>query len=134
MESRAAFLVIITHSCCELVCYCHQKDHSIPYYAVHTWNSVVNPSIYASCHFVLWCIVLMYKDPWAWTRIPLAEAALIFISIGRLFLLITLVLFFTVVSEVLLSVSILLYWSKWTQMLGTVILWHAINVPCLDMG
>ena len=45
-----SFLVIITHSCCALalVCYYHQKAHSIPYHTVNTWNSVVNPSILPS--------------------------------------------------------------------------------------
>ena len=28
-----------------LVCYYHQKAHSIPYHMVNTWSSVVNPSI-----------------------------------------------------------------------------------------
>ena len=43
-----SFLVIITHSCCALVCYYHQKAHSIPYHTVNTWNSVVNPSGFLS--------------------------------------------------------------------------------------
>ena len=40
-----SLLVIITQSCCALVCYYHQKAHSIPYYTVNTWNSVVNHSV-----------------------------------------------------------------------------------------
>ena len=40
-----SFLMIITHSCCALVSYYHQKAHLIPYHAVYTWNSVVNPAI-----------------------------------------------------------------------------------------
>ena len=40
-----SFLVIITHSCCALVCYYHQKAHSIPYHTVNTSNSVINPLV-----------------------------------------------------------------------------------------
>ena len=40
-----SFLVIITHSCCALVSYYHQKAYSIPYHTVNTWNEVVNPSV-----------------------------------------------------------------------------------------
>ena len=41
--------MIITHSCSALVCYYHQKAHSIPYHTVNTWNSVVNPSLSYIC-------------------------------------------------------------------------------------
>ena len=36
--------LMITHLYCALVCYYHQKAHSIPYHTVNTWNEVVNPS------------------------------------------------------------------------------------------
>ena len=48
-----SFLVIITHLCCALVCYYHQKAHLIPYHMVNTWNSVVNPSLYIKCPYII---------------------------------------------------------------------------------
>ena len=59
-----SFLVIITHSCCALVCYYHQKAHSIPYHTVSTWNSVVNPSIswsWSVCKGKYWMVIAI--DP-----------------------------------------------------------------------
>ena len=40
-----SFFVMITHSCCTIAYYYHQKAHSIPYHTVNTSNLVVNPSL-----------------------------------------------------------------------------------------
>ena len=61
IESRAAFFMIITHSCCALVYYYHQKAHSIQYHTVNTWNSVVNPSLYyVIIHYIMFIYYICY--------------------------------------------------------------------------